>query len=906
MGGFGFGFGSTAGGRQNFGSQPSALEVTSYGALSRNAEGAGIETGASAILAGDPNRHWQITDGMLHPTAAGDAAELNAGPYLLTLDSENRLISIIADSWDVSTDEEWAAIMAQPAETLAGKTVRIRGNSISSVVIDDRDMTAHSAKMVITAVDSEASLEAVNLLGTTRGIQFVGMKFQMLGWPCNQPSLVSFGTGTFGTIEFIGCKFRHGYGPQLVDFDTSAQLPEYARVDHIRTATSSSQTYQLDWLDPAAAGGIIEFFNRGSETVHVAVGDADVRAGLGDLAVPSGGYCRIKNLVPERDTCFAIVTAAGSTEVNARAEIGLHNYMASGFFTTGSADIEDIAIVDCKFRDLNNAAKGLGAPQDALIMDNDFYRIYGDLISLSSVPGGQTRILRNLECIPAARSGIREDLNGDAGDPHGDIVQMFGNGTGTIENVFYAGNRARVGALRPDVISQSLFLSDNDCDPSYGDVYVISSTHIGGNSNALNAGEEDFPIRNFMVYGATVLNHRDVTDITPSVRLMCEDAGMAYVGQSIAPRFVAQSIDFERDGNLALGDISDPASIFPNLTDLASARTRQEIDTALATSGLGSGLGASATVDAIDWSTSDPDAVIRWENIPSGAHWNTVEELETATLTQLPLRKILNRRPSQPVVPEPGTEWCSVDVDGVTQVQPWTAGEGTIEPGQSIQIRRMSSANPTDAVVAGIAINGFMQSVRLKTKMAQPVNYLVTGTSPGYFVDPVKVPGNTSRITFRGKFNFPEITNTMKPFLQVSTACDLQGRADGSAIVTVEDGTGAPVIVNEEVLPAGSLQPGIWLDLTFDVDHVAAEIRITVNTQTTVMPFTVPGNGVFQSNRQVAFLANSSGGNAIPQGTKVADLSVDFNGVRHKSIANDPATANVDLWHEGAALQGSP
>ena len=67
----------------------------------------------------------------------------------------------------------------------------------------------------------------------------------------------------------------------------------------------------------------------------------------------------------------------------------------------------------------------------------------------------------------------------------------------------------------------------------------------------------------------------------------------------------------------------------------------------------------------------------------------------------------------------------------------------------------------------------------------------------------------------------------------------------------------------------------------------------------TTASFGTAGTGSFQSNREVSFLASTSGGTPVPSGTKVRDLAVDYNGTLHKAISNNAATANADTWHLG-------
>ncbi len=51
----------------------------------------GVPVTGSSITSGDALGHWQVSGGMLSPTPAGDAADLNAGPYALTLDDGQQI-----------------------------------------------------------------------------------------------------------------------------------------------------------------------------------------------------------------------------------------------------------------------------------------------------------------------------------------------------------------------------------------------------------------------------------------------------------------------------------------------------------------------------------------------------------------------------------------------------------------------------------------------------------------------------------------------------------------------------------------------------------------------------------------------------------------------------------------------
>ena len=804
----------------------------------------------------------------------------------------------------VTSAADWSALFANNSAALANKIVEIASPITTAVALANHDFIAAGGPVTIRSANPAAFLSHLDFYNLVRGVNFSGLVFQLLGWPKAHRSCIEFNTGTYDELRFInGTTFRHGYGPNLTNLDTAADLPEYERISNVRTATTTSAAYPLTWKDPTATSGMIEFFNRGPNPVRVAVGGADVQATTDSQLVAAGARHRFTGLNPSANPHFAVLSTAGISEVNARAEVGLLQYLGRAFFSGGAANIQSIEIRNCLFRDLGDGIKGVGTPTRLVVMDNDLDRIYNDIISAAPAPEGSARIMRNIASIPFSRSGIAENLNGDASDPHGDMIQMFGNGSGTISNVRVAGNRMRATALRNGVTQQGAFISDNDISPSYADFTFVSNTFLGGSTNQLAIGEGAslYPTRDVLIYGATIVSYSNVANPAPAVGIATDQPGSIYLGKSIYAQLLGQNQP-QQDSNLRL-TAENAASVFPNLGNLAMATTRAEIELALMAGADGVGLGAAATSDAVDWTTSDPEAVIRWENVPSGAHWNDLTSQPLGTLVELPLRKVLNKRPDQTVAVAAGTEWRSVAADGVTQTQAWTAAPGTIQPGQFIQIRTTTSGTSGGRVTASVTINGFVQNVSLKT-VELPTMVLVQGTTAGYFVDPANVPAGTTRITFRAKIRLPAGFTVHNLFTQESTGCDLQIRnSQGALNATVEDGTAAKTLFDAAVGPeTNRLLANTWHDVVFEVDQAAQEVRCTVDGVTRITPFTSPGNGVFQVGREVSFLASTAGANPVPPGTQFAELSVDFNGVRHKTISNDAATANADPWKRGGSF----
>ena len=816
------------------------------------------------------------------------------------------LTTISRADFIVNSDADWDAVFTANADTLSGKVIEIRGANFSPRTIANKDMASIGAPLTIRSADAASSLPSITVNGTVRGIDFSGLNFQMTGWPKVASGCFVFNNGTFGALRFLnGTTFRHGYSAGLTDINTASNLPEYARINNIQTATTTSATFPLMWNDSAAPTGWIEFFNRGTNPVRVAVGGAGIVATGTSTLAPAGARTRISSLSPGTATHFAILATTGTSQVNARTEIGLSEYLADAFSGSGSAVVEDIEIRNCLFRDVQNGVKNIN-PTSMVVMDCDFDRIYQDVISFAPKVGGFAYLLRNLECLPFARSGIPENENGDARDPHGDQFQMFSNNAGTLGPIYYAGNRVRIGNLRPDVSSQGVLLADNEVVPSYTNLYFVSTMQVGGAPIGMTVGETSWPVRDSFIYGTTIVDWRDAADPLPRITIASSATGTSYLGSTITPNLTEFVSPVARDGVLLLSAAASRTAVFPNLPALATARTREAIEAAITPAAEGFGLGAVAAANALDWTISDYTQVIRWENLPSGAHWNALTQQPLNTAVVLPLRKIQNRRPAQTVTVGAGTQWRSFATDGTTAIQAWTASAGTIEPDQFIQIRRTTSTVGGATVTAVVTINGFTQSVELLTASI-PSLFLIQGATAGRFVDPVVPPAGVNRITWRGKFFWPAgtLTNGQKLWGQDNIGCDLETLNNGWR-VSVRDGTQAVMFNTVPLRHAGSLLVNTWLDIVMDVDQLARAVSLTINGVTQVYPFDNASNGLFNTIRKIGCVGMPNGSAAITAGTRFADLSVAFNGVLRKAFPNNAATANADPWKLGTGTFTNP
>lgn len=804
---------------------------------------------------------------------------------------------VAAPDYVVNNDTDWTNTMAIGAATLSGKVIEIRG-AITNVSMSGKSFSSPTTVRCAAG----GSIRRLNLTGPITNLTLKNCLFQMSGWPKAHNESVYFNNGSYSGIVFDGCTFRHGYGAGLVDYDTTAQLTEYTRVDNVQTATTASAAYALTWQDPVMTSGWVEFFNRGAATVYVKFGTAGVVATTGDTAVPAGGYLRFSSASPANSTHVAILAASGTVQVNARTEIGLLEYVADAFGATGGASLADLTLKNCSITDMGNGFKGLPIVSGvAVMMDCSTRRVYMDQSAVTVSPTGSLYVLRNSFGIPFSRQGIPEASNGDARDPHSDLIQHFASGTGKIGPIYLAGNRTYHQAVRGGVGAQGAFISDNNFSPSYDLFFSISDMFLGGMPNGMASGEAGFPVAGFFIYGDTVVDPRDITATSNLVFQNVAASQHVYIGKTLsAGRAVAGMVIFDGGANLA--GVSNPALVFSNMAGAIGAADRTALDAAMTTVGAYAGMGAAAAANAVDWTTSDYASVIKWDQLPSGADWDDLTAQPVSTLTTLALRRILNRRAGQTVSVSAGTEWQSYASDGVTVVQAWTTSSGTIQPDQFIAIRGTTSASNLTATTLGVTINGFLQSVSLTTAAATPsVYHTQSGTGP-YFRDPANaIPGSTTRMEWAANVYIPSaVATTVKLFSQESTGCDFELLNSGLMRLTLEDGAGTALITQSGV---GNYLTGQWVLIELDVDMVAGTAITKLNGSVVNTKTFTAANQTFQTAREISFLGSSTGTNLAPSGILVDYLQCYFTtgGTRtlRKLINGNAATVNADGWKLG-------
>lgn len=639
----------------------------------------------------------------------------------------------------VTNDTEWNQVFGKPNSELEGKIVEIQGSNFSPTFNRFLSQKNFVATLTIRGQDSNAIIPRIRFYGTCGNITLKNLKFKAQGWP-PAPIVVSgtpravaeviyFDTGTYTGITFDGCDFSHGYGVNGGPLDTTATYPEYEKVDNVGTATTTSSRIALSYpaVSTDSIGGRFWVFNRGASNIYVKFGDSSVVATTADLRVSPGSYVgsaggNANKFTSPRATHVAAISASGSVEYNARAEVGLGQFLTNAFGAAGNSTVKDFTIKNCHFYDLSNAVKSIssskGAASTLIIMDNTFDRIYQDIIAVShNASSGWAYVLRNTYTMPFSQSGVPEDSSppGDAGDPHGDIFQLFNPGrTEVVQNVISAGNWPKYQATRGDSGSQGNFWSDADGSPvGFRHTYSIADLMIGSMARQQQMGSN--PVDGGYVYGGTHISVNDGVASIGSTYLTTYTGTHSFVDKTFTDGINNSGTGTVEQGTNYLLTASTITDVFPNWSTWTSATSRETVKNTFTTAGSASGIGAVAAYSMLNWTTTDPTQVVKWDLLPSGVEWANQTGLTTNTLTTLPLKKVLNIKSGQTVVPGSGVEWRSYDTNGTSLLQDWTTNSGTIEPYQYIQFRVTTSASPATTITRTLTINGLPVSVDFTT-----------------------------------------------------------------------------------------------------------------------------------------------------------------------------------------------
>jgi hypothetical protein len=190
--------------------------------------------------------------------------------------------------------------------------------------------------------------------------------------------------------------------------------------------------------------------------------------------------------------------------------------------------------------------------------------------------------------------------------------------------------------------------------------------------------------------------------------------------------------------------------------------------------------------------------------------------------------------------------------------------------------------------------------------MPTPKLTVAAGSPNSMFRDTANVPANTSRLKGSLSLYMPaRHSGSTFLFNQSTNAWRLEITAAGKMVVSVQNSAPTTVLPATTVvddLGADVVLPlATRLDISLDVDHTPGEATVTVNgTAYPTLTFT-SGTGFQRQSTPIVIGASSAAGASVwPAGWEVANILIERNGATHKTISNDPETANADAWQVGA------
>lgn len=197
-------------------------------------------------------------------------------------------------------------------------------------------------------------------------------------------------------------------------------------------------------------------------------------------------------------------------------------------------------------------------------------------------------------------------------------------------------------------------------------------------------------------------------------------------------------------------------------------------------------------------------------------------------------------------------------------------------------------------------------AVLANTLPAGTPKFTTSATGP-YFLSPTNVPAGTSAITFAGRFRMATMPATSAMiFSQANAGFDIEILNSGVLRANARDGAAVKVINN--VLISTGLVANVWYDIICAIDQVAQTLKVSVNgTLISTVAFSAAGNGLFQSNRTLSFLARNTA--TLQFVGEIEYLRVWYSatgsgtapgGAPVKQILGPASVANADGWKLGA------
>ena len=209
--------------------------------------------------------------------------------------------------------------------------------------------------------------------------------------------------------------------------------------------------------------------------------------------------------------------------------------------------------------------------------------------------------------------------------------------------------------------------------------------------------------------------------------------------------------------------------------------------------------------------------------------------------------------------------------------------------------------------LSGVPLRPLPDAAVLANTLPPGAPSFTTSASGPYFNDPADLGTGVSAITFAARLKvaaLPGATSIL--FSQSNIGFDIELMNSGDLRANIKDGAGVKVL-GPTVIAAG-MTPGVWYDVICAADQTAEVLRVTINgSLVATLPFAISGNGQFQGNRFVGFLARGAGNLQLAGQVEYLKMwrSATADGsapatAPDKTVSGAAAAVNADGWKLGA------
>lgn len=413
-----------------------------FGAKTLPFEG-GIDApaGATAIVSGDPNSHFAISNGMLLPTLAGSGNL--SGAYSLAFDTGDVLdVVALPDTFSISKDEELDSLLNDSAQPADGFKIRLRPGQYGMHTL--RSQTFVSG-FTLEADDSDTRLRQLLIYKcwgnpeiVVQGINFTSETPETSS--TNRLHYLSNPTPN-GILRVLNCKFS---GHSEIDADPSIW---YAKLDYTGATAVPVAGERIDNDNGGDAGAytqILEVHDNGdgSGTLYVSDNPGKTNGGSSDNQGIAWAVAQ------------TITSDGGWTATLSSDFYGGDTTLGNG--VEGVHAFDEMYVEGCSFTRLDQAIE-VAATHDIVVRGNVATKLKGDFVKIHCPTGlpptNQTLVERNL--LSKGLTGVADYTN-----PHSDGIQLSGN---TLtkdwehmvlrDNIFFTGASdrapARTNTLQP-------------------------------------------------------------------------------------------------------------------------------------------------------------------------------------------------------------------------------------------------------------------------------------------------------------------------------------------------------------------------------------------------------------------------------------------------------------------------